>query len=403
MHLKRLSLTNFRNFVRLEAELPPGPTLLIGANAQGKTSLLEAIYYLSGSSSPHSTSDRQLINFLSLEEPNSFARLVAEVQREQRLHRLEVRLMMNDEGNGRLQKQVLINGVKRRVSDLAEAFNAVMFLPQDLQIIEGSPGGRRRFLDQLISQADPLYSRTLTEYGKVLSQRNALLKQLQERGTAADQLDIWDEQLVEHGAALIRSRALALNEIQAIAQPIHEKLTRGRERYRLIYDPGFNPLDNTPKQAALDLDDPLDLSSVSEGQIEQRMLAALKEQRRDEIQRGVTRLGPHRDDLIFQATGLNLHLYGSRGQNRTAMLSTKIAEVKWLHQRTGHWPMLLLDEVLAELDANRRQDLLEYVLQVNQSILTAADIDMFTDTFCEQATLWEVRGGTLLSHPEGST
>ena len=135
MQLKHLSLTNFRNFVRLETELASGPTLLIGANAQGKTSFLEAIYYLAGSASPHSSNDRQLINFLALEEDNPFCRLVGEVQRGERLHRLEIRLILEDAGSSRLRTEVLINGVKRRVSDLARVFNAVMFLPQDLQII----------------------------------------------------------------------------------------------------------------------------------------------------------------------------------------------------------------------------------------------------------------------------
>ena len=395
MQLLHLSLTNFRNFVRLETELPAGPTLLIGDNAQGKTSLLEAIYYLSGSSSPHSSSDRQLINFLALEKPNSFSRLVAEVRRGERIHRLEIRLILDDQRTGRLRKEILINGVKRRVADLARAFNAVMFLPQDLQIIEGSPGGRRRFLDQIISQADPVYGNALTEYGKVLSQRNALLKQLQQRSRGGDQVAVWDEQLVEHGATLIRSRALALQELESIARPIHEKLTRGRENLQLIYQPAFNPLTDSTDQLELEIDDQLDISRISLHEIQERMLAALQRARSEEIQRGVTRLGPHRDDILFQASGLNLHLYGSRGQNRSAMLSTKMAEVEWLHQRTSHWPMLLLDEVLAELDADRRRDLLEYVGQVRQSVLTAADQDMFTEDFCQRATLWQVKAGTL--------
>jgi DNA replication and repair protein RecF len=401
MQLKHLSLTNFRNFVRLETEFQRGPTLLIGANAQGKTSLLEAIYYLTGSASPHSSSDRQLINFLALEEPNPFSRMVAEIERADRVHRLEIRLLLDERGSNRLSKEVLINGVKRRVGDLASAFNAVLFLPQDLQIIEGSPGRRRRFLDSLISQGDPVYGQALTEYGKVLSQRNALLKQMHDRGQGRDQLDIWDGQLVEHGATVIRGRALALQELQALAEPVHQQLTNGRENLRLLYQPSFNPLNGGENQLDLALDDQLDLSRLSQAELQRGFLGALQANRAEEIRRGVTRLGPHRDDINFQASSLDLHLYGSRGQNRTAMLSAKIAEVQWLKQRTGSWPMLLLDEVLAELDEARRRDLLRYVSELPQSVLTAADGEMFTDEFCQQATMWRVKDGTLSSSQGG--
>ena len=250
-------------------------------------------------------------------------------------------------------------------------------------------------MDQVISQADPVYSRALTEYSKVLSQRNALLKQLQERATSNDQLAIWDKQLVEQGALLIRNRALALQELQTIAQPIHQQLTRGKETLQLMYQPSFNPVEKSADQLGFDLNDQLDVSRVSVAEIERGMLQALKATRKEEIRRGVTRIGPHRDDVTFQASTLNLHLYGSRGQNRSAMLSTKIAEVEWLHQRTSYWPVLLLDEVLAELDENRRHDLLAYVTEVHQSVLTAADQEMFTDDFCRQATLRQVKSGSL--------
>ncbi|MGA9533100.1 MAG: DNA replication/repair protein RecF [Anaerolineales bacterium] len=394
MQIHRLSLTNFRNFARLETDLPAGPTLLIGDNAQGKTSLLESIYYLTGATSPHTSSDREIINFLALVEPNPFARLVAEVERNERVHRIEIRLQL-DTNSDRLKKEVLVNGVNRRIGELAQTLNAVMFLPQDLDIIEGSPGGRRRFMDALIRQADPLYDQALTEYAKALSQRNALLKQLHERSSWKGQVDIWDEQLAEHGAVILRGRTLALQELQAIAQPIHDQLSRGREVLRISYDPAYDPLAPTMGQIGLDLEIPVDRSGFSRHQIQEGLLAALHDARAEEIRRGVTRIGPHRDDVRFIASGLDLHSYGSRGQNRTAVLSVKLAEVKWLHGRTGEWPVLLLDEVLAELDASRREDLLGYVSQVNQAVLTAADIDMFTERFCQSATLWRVRAGAI--------
>nr|NIM67827.1 AAA family ATPase [Armatimonadota bacterium] len=196
MRLNHLSLTNFRNFVRLETELAEGLTLVVGANAQGKTSLLESIYYLTGARSPHAANDRQLINFLGLQEASPFSRVMGEVSRGDRLHRIEIRILLEAAGpmgEKRTRKEIHINGLKRRVRDLAGGFNAVMFLPQDLRILEGSPGERRRYLDATISQADPLYAESLAEYAKVLSQRNALLKQLQEENGDEGQLTFWDE------------------------------------------------------------------------------------------------------------------------------------------------------------------------------------------------------------------
>lgn len=395
MRLTHLSLSNFRNFIRLERDLPPGPTLLVGDNAQGKTSLLEAIYYLAGAVSPHTTSDRQLINFLALEEPLPVSRLVAEVERDGRPQRLEIRLIVDSDGEGRLRKEILINGVKRQVSALASVFNAVLFLPQDLQVLEGSPGGRRRYLDAVISQADPRYGQALTDYGKALSQRNALLKNLQEARPDEAQLEVWEAQLAEHGAGLIRARALALHELESLAQPIHRQLTREQESLRLVYAPSYDPLPTPNGQLGFDLETPVDRTTVSAEAIRRGLTDSLRRSRPDDIQRGVTTTGPHRDDFTFMADGLNLQLYGSRGQSRTAMLAAKLAEVEWLHQRTGEWPVLLLDEVLAELDSARRADLLARVEQVHQSVLTAADREMFTDEFCQRATMWRVRAGSL--------
>jgi len=398
MQLVHLSLTNFRNFIRLETDFPPGTTLLVGANAQGKTSLLEAVYFLAGATSPHASSDRQLINFLALNQPGPFARIVAEVRRGQRLQRVEIRLVLEPTGpagDQRLHKEVLINGVKRRVADLAGGVNAVIFLPQDMRVIEGAPADRRRHFDAALSQADPTYAETLNEYSKVVSQRNALLKQLQDQNGDADQLEFWDEQLADLGSRLIRARSLALNELERLAAPIHLELTRGAESLRLEYFPAFDPVPRPEGQFGLPLDAPLDRTGISRQAIQQGMLEALHSARQEEMARGVTLLGPHRDDCRFSANGIDLRYYGSRGQNRTAMLSAKLAEVEWLQQRTGEWPILLLDEVLAELDAQRRQDLLDRVQRAQQAFLTAADLAMFTEGFRRQATTWRIISGTL--------
>jgi DNA replication and repair protein RecF len=405
MRLSHLSLTNFRNFVRLETGMPSGPTLLVGANAQGKTSLLEAIYFLVGASSPHASSDRQLIHFLALEDVLPVARIVAEINRQGRPQRIEIRIILEPTGaagEARLRKEVLINGLKKRVQDLAAGFNAVLFLPQDLQVVEGSPSERRRFLDSTISQVDPTYARASTEYGKVLSQRNALLKQLQERSGDKGELEFWDEQLADSGATLMRARALALHELERRAAGYHERMSQGAETLRLAYQPAFDPTAEPGGQLDLPMETSFDWTSLSREALRQSFHNALAESQREQITRGVTTLGPHRDDMAFRANGLDLRTYGSRGQNRTAMLATKLAEVEWLHEQTGEWPVLLLDEVQAELDPARREALLECVGYVDQAILTAADPSMFTASFREQAEIWRIRAGTLAPYCDPS-
>ena len=406
MRLTHLSLANFRNFVRLETDLPAGPTLLVGANAQGKTSLLEAIFYLTSASSPHAGSDRQLINFLALREPTPFARLVAEVVRLDRLHRIEIRLLLEPSGPGEdphLRKEILINGLKRRVRELAGGLNAVMFLPQDLRVIEGAPADRRRYLDAALSQADPVYAEATAGYARVLSQRNALLKQMQEGPAAArrgdntngDQLVYWDEQLADFGATLIRGRSLALSELERLAAPIHQGLTQGREALRLDYLPAYDPVPRPKGQLGLPIEASPERTAIPIHAIRQGFLAALGETRAEEIARGMTLIGPHRDDFRLRASGIDLRTYGSRGQNRTAMLALKLAEVDWMRQRSGEWPVLLLDEVLAELDVDRRQALLSRVDAADQAILTSADLQMFSGEFRSRATTWRIANGTI--------
>ena len=398
MHLTHLSLTNFRNYVRLETQLPLGATLLVGANAQGKTSFLEAVYYLTSAASPHASNDRQLIHFLALRETPAFARLAAELRRGDRLQRIEIRLILEPSAGGgdpRLHKEVLINGVQRRVHDLAGVFNAVLFQPQDLVVIEGPPGERRRFLDSAIGQADAAYADAVAEYGKVLTQRNALLKQLQEQENDADQLEFWDEQMCELGSSIMRARAMALIELERLAVPIHQEMTRGKETLRVEYLPAFAPETRPEGQLGLPLPLSADWTAVSRESIRAGMREALQRERREEIARGMTTLGPQRDEMRLTANGIDLRYYGSRGQNRTAMLSLKLAELEWLQGRTGEPPVLLLDEVLAELDAERRRDMLGRLQSVHQAILTAADLDMFNADFREQATIWHIVAGTI--------
>lgn len=401
MLLQHLSLTNVRNFIRLETEVHSGATLIVGANAQGKTSLLEAVYYLARASSPHAQSDRQLINFLALQETAPFARLVAEFRRADRPQRVEIRLVL-EPGNAstepRLHREVLLNGVRRHVSDLAGGLHAVLFLPQDLRVLEGPPSERRHHLDSSLAQADAAYAEALSEYGKVLAQRNALLKQLGEHGNQASQLTFWDEELAEHGATLIRGRALALAEQDRLAAPIHHDLTRGREALHLEYLPSYDPLPPSA-QLGLPLQAAPDRTVIGRQAIRDGLLHALEEHRPEDLARGSTSMGPHRDDFRFTSNGIDLRAYGSRGQNRTALLALKLAEVEWLHQRTSEWPVLLLDEVLAELDDERRQDLVQRVTALPQAMVTTADPEMFSREFRQHATMWEIAAGALRPLP----
>jgi len=382
MRLVHLALTNFRNFTSLQTEIPPGSTLLVGANAQGKTSFLEAIYYLVGAWSPHTANDRQLIQ-LGTQPP--IGRLVAQIEHEGRTDRIEIRLILEPaaNGEGRLRKEVLLNGVKKRATDLHGRFNAVLFLPQDVELVEGPPAGRRQQLDATLSQADPGYAGELLEYGKVLTQRNALLKQLQERRGSSSQLSFWDQKLADSGGSLMSRRASALTELNQLAGPIHSALSAGGETLMLEYQPSFDP------QSA-DLGEPWEIEGLQRG-----LSAELERLRSEELGRGMTLTGPQRDDLSLTVNGVDLRQYGSRGQNRTAMLSLKLAEAEWLVQRTGEHPVLLLDEVLAELDPQRRADLLERLAAAPQVLLSAADEEMFTGEFLARSTVWKVRNGNL--------
>ncbi len=408
MRLIHLSLTNFRNFSRMDVDVPGNVILMVGANAQGKTSVLEAIYFLATFTSFHADNDRQLINFIAAREAAInqpvVARIVADFERGDRSHRLEIRLIQEVtdlNGSIRTRKEALLDGVKSKVSDLVRQFNAVLFLPQMLRVVEGSPSDRRRYINLALSQVVPGYSETLSEYNRILSQRNALLKQLGKEGGDPDQLAFWDENLTSCGAKLIYDRIHAIQEIELIAARIHHELTRRSEVLRFDYQPSYDPIPKEENQYSLALDAPADRSSFSERQIEAGFQEALLKQRREEIARGMTTIGPHRDELRFLSNGIDLGTYGSRGQVRTNLLTLKLAEVSWMKEKTGMWPVLLLDEVLAELDSSRRFDLLSRIAEEHQSLLTTTDLNLFPADFISRSTMWYIRGGQVGTEKPG--
>jgi len=398
MYLKHLSLTNFRSFSRLDVDFPREIFLLVGDNAQGKTTLLEAIYFLSTFTSFHASSDRQLISFSEPENSLAVGRVVGEIQRRDQVRRIEARLIREPNGvNGgtRFRKEVLLDGVKRKVSEVIGQLNAVLFLPQMARIIEEGPSDRRRYLDMLISQVSPSYVTHLSDYQQTLTQRNALLKQLAERGGDHGQLAVWDGMLARHGAYIMCERIRAIREVEVEAKRVHYDLTKGQEVLRLDYQPAYDPLSPPEGQMALPVSSAADRSGFSVEEIETGMLDVLKKTHRAEIARGVTTIGPHRDELRFLSNQVDLGDYGSRGQGRTALLAMKLAEVKWLHQRSGEWPVLLLDETMSELDIERRKDLLTALSECDQAILTATDLSMVDSTFVQDHPVWFVSGGVV--------
>jgi len=399
VHLTHLSLTNFRAFTRLDVNLPrpPKAILVVGDNAQGKTSLLEAVYYLATFTSFHASSDRQLINFMAAGENLAVARLVADFERGGRKRRLEVRIIQDAVGaNGsRMRKEILLDGVKRNVHEAVGVFGAVIFLPQMMRIVEGGPEERRRYLNLALAQAVPGYSEALSEYSQIVTQRNALLKQLAERGGAADQLDYWDDMLARRGAQLILARIQAVHELERLAARIHQRLTRGAEVLRWLYQPAYDPLPQPEGQYALKLQTSVQRNGLTLEQIRSGFYEKLHALRSEEIARGVTTIGPHRDEMRFMSNGIDLGEFGSRGQARTALLSAKLAEVAWLKEKTGEWPVLLLDEILAELDVQRRADLLESQDEVQQVLMTTTDLGLFPQEFVQQGVVWQVKDGQI--------
>ena len=396
MYLTRLSLTDFRAFARLDMEVPRRILLLVGDNAQGKTSLLEAVYYLATFTSLHAQSDRQLIHFLAAQEALAVGRITAEFQRGGRGHRLEVRLILeNSNGSARLRREILVDGIKRTAQEAVGFFNAVIFLPQMTRVADGSPEERRRYLNLLLSQAHPGYAQALSEYQQVLTQRNALLKQLGERGGDNSQLDYWDGLLVERGATLIYARNTAISEMERLAAQFHGRLTRQQEVLRIFYQPAYDPLEPPAGQYSLPLMASADRSRFSREDLRRGFQEKLAAVRGEEIARGVTTIGPHRDEVRFVSNGIDLGSFGSRGQVRTLLLSLKLAEVAWLKDKTGEWPVLLLDEILAELDVQRRADLLEALGEGEQSLMTTTDLNLFDPAFIQNASVWRVRQGVV--------
>ncbi len=378
-------------------DLQPGPILLRGDNANGKTNLLEAIHFLSTTRSVHARSDQQLINWLILQQETlPFARVEATVKTQFDSFQIAITIVRE---NGGFRKDIRLNGAKKRAMDVIGKVTTVMFLPEDIELVTGAPAVRRRYLDSTLCQINPDYCASLSRYNKVLTQRNALLKELFKRNGNPDQLLYWDEQLVYNGATLIVHRHNAVLDLDAVARRHHREVSGGKEGLRLHYAPSFDPYQRPQPnyQLPLMMEDlaPYTTAAPPVKEVRETFQAYLTEARQEEINRGVTLFGPHRDDLHFLVDGIDMTLYGSRGQQRTAALSTKLAEVALMQQSTGEMPVLLLDDVMSELDAQRRKQIINLVDQAGQALLTTTDWDDYSPEFRQRAKLFSIKTGRM--------
>ncbi len=403
MYITHLSLTNFRNYGRLELKLPQSVTLLHGANAQGKTNLLESIYYLATTRSPAADNDQQIINWDANQpdEPIVVTRLVAQIQTANNKKQIELRLIKEAKPTGMsFRREALIDRRKVRLMDLLGNLRVVLFVPQDMALINGSPSARRRYIDITLCQTDSVYCRTLSSYNKTLEQRNAALRRAAETGRGHDVVSILTDNLVELGSEIFKRRAQFIASLALEAQKIHyESLTGRHETIRLGYLPrlqyqGLARGDDRQVDPFIETADWL-ASETDVVNISQRFAETLKSVYDKDVASGVTSIGPHRDDWRFWVNGRSLASYGSRGQQRSAMLALKMAEIKRMRQETGEHPILLLDEVVAELDGQRRALLLDYVQNSTQAILTATDPTMFTNRFLQSSSTILVQNGRV--------
>lgn len=373
MHLNSLSLTNFRNYSRLDLEFPPGVVVLQGENAQGKTNLLEAIHILATTRSPRAGTDRELMNWMAFEDVLPYARIVAKVRRGSGYSQIEMTASTRENDSG-IVKKFKINGAAKRAFDVIGYLTVVLFSPLDIDLIAGSPSERRRFLDIMNSQVDHGYLRSLQQYNRVLAQRNALLRLIREGQANIDQLDYWNEQLVQHGAAIITARRTSVTILDELIGAIHPEITGRQETLRINY---------------------ISNAATSNDDVSAQFHRALRAISQREAAQGVSLVGPHRDDLAYTTNDADTAVYGSRGQQRTAALALKLAETEYIHQKTGEYPVLLLDDVMSELDYRRRRQVVATIKPGQQVIITATDLEDFEPSFLSRVHLYRVKAGSI--------
>ncbi|SDC40158.1 DNA replication and repair protein RecF [Pelagirhabdus alkalitolerans] len=368
MHIKDIKLTHYRNYEKLDLTFDHQVNVIIGENAQGKTNLMEAIYVLAFSKSYRTSKDKELINW-----DENYARIEGTVHKRARQFPLEMQF------SAKGKKAKLNHLEQQRLSDYIGALNVVMFAPEDLNLVKGSPQIRRRFIDMEIGQIQPIYIYHLGQYQKIVKQRNHLLKQLQRRKTSDEtMLDVLTDQLVEHARVIIAKRFIFLELLREAATGIHEGISQHSETLSIQYS---TPLDV--------------LESDSEEKIGKCLHETFKDNREKEIDRGSTLFGPHRDDLLFYVNDRDVQTYGSQGQQRTTALSLKLAEIELIKREVGEYPVLLLDDVLSELDRHRQSHLLDTIQGKVQTFVSTTSVSDIKHQTIEQAALFNVTSGTI--------
>lgn len=357
MYISSVELKNYRNYEYASIPFKDGINILFGDNAQGKTNILESLYVCATTKSHRGSRDKELIQF-GYEE----AHIRMMVNKKGIDHRIDMHLK-KQKGKGAAIDGMMV----KKSSELLGMIHMILFSPEDLSIIKNGPGERRRFMDLELCQLDRIYMNHLSNYNKILNQRNSLLKQISFSRDLVETLDIWDEQMVKYGVEIIKIREEFIKEMNEIISVIHEKLTGGREHLVLDYEPSLRT-DNY-----------------------QDVLVSKRER---DIRQMSTGAGPHRDDISFLVDGMDIRKYGSQGQQRTAALSLKLAEIKLVERMIKDKPILLLDDVLSELDGNRKNYLMESISDI-QTIITCTGLDEFVEGRLAIDQVYQVKNGKV--------
>lgn len=357
MIVKRVELSNFRNYELLKLDLDKKTNILYGKNAQGKTNVLESIYVCSTTKSHRSNKDAELIKLDSDE-----AHIKLYIEKNNREQRIDIHLRRNK------TKGIAINGIPiKKASELFGVFNVVIFSPEDLDIIKKGPAERRKFIDMELCQLDKIYVYNLTNYNKIVIQRNKLLKDINFRPELKQTLEVWDHQLAECGSKIIERRQKFIKEINNIMKPIHRELTGGVEDINIVYNKNCEAED---------------------------LLKTLEENRERDIKYKSTSAGPHKDDILFFHEDKNIRIYGSQGQQRTVALSLKLAEIELVKKLINDLPVLLLDDVLSELDSDRQNHLLKSLDNI-QTVITCTGLDEFIENRFKINKVFQVTEGNV--------
>ncbi|WP_407272313.1 DNA replication/repair protein RecF [Radiobacillus sp. PE A8.2] len=369
MHIHQLTLKNYRNYDDLKLKFDDKINVIIGENAQGKTNLMESINVLAFTKSHRTPRDKELIQW-----DKEYAKIEGSISKRKRNFPLEI--VISAKG----KKAKLNHLEQRRLSDYIGALNVVMFAPEDLNLVKGSPQVRRRFIDMEIGQIQPVYIYHLGQFQKILKQRNHFLKSNQ-RNKSYDQvmLQILTEQLIEHAAIIIEKRFIFLDLLRKWAAPIHHNISRQMEKLEITYNASINVSEQDNREKIANI-----------------YMEKFNELENREVERGTTLFGPHRDDLIFHVNGKDVQTYGSQGQQRTTALSLKLAEIELIHSEVGEYPILLLDDVLSELDDYRQSLLLHTIQGKVQTFVSTTSVDGIQHDTLKKAELFRVENGKIV-------